>query len=498
MNSTQDIFAHESGAAWLKKPIPFVLMILSLAAIGSLVGQRGMVTGFAFMFLPFIAVYFYFIFKEPKIGIYGLFFCNYFILGFARYIKGLPLGMSVDFHLLIIIVALFFKSFFHEIPWKNAKNELFYIVLVWFAWIVFQIINPEAISRVAWFYSMRSIGLYMLLVVPLIFIVFNSVNDLKHFFHIWAVFAIIGAVKGIIQKHIGLDPFEHAWLMGPAKDTHLLFGKLRVFSFFTDAGQFGASMGYSGVVFLILALNQKYSKKLKIFYAIVGVLSIYGLMISGTRGSIAVPVMGFALYIALQRNIKIIVLGVILGASVFVFFKYTTIGQSNYTIARMRTAFNPEDKSLQVRLENQRKLKVYMASRPIGAGIGATGRQAAMAAPNSMASQVPTDSWYVIVWVEQGIVGLTLHLLMLFYIVLRSSYVIAFKLKNPWIKAQMAALVSGMFGIMVASYGNAVLGQMPTVIIFYSSMAFLFLAQKYDEEMPGEQQSKIQLATNER
>jgi hypothetical protein len=34
-------------------------------------------------------------------------------------------------------------------------------------------------------------------------------------------------------------------------------------------------------------------------------------------------------------------------------------------------------------------------------------------------------------------------------------------------------LISGMAGIMVASYGNEVLGQMPTFLLIYSLMAIM-------------------------
>src|SRR5665648_1298568 len=78
--------------------------------------------------------------------------------------------------------------------------------------------------------------------------------------------------------------------------THMLFGKLRVFSFYTDAGQFGAAQGQAAVVFGILALNVK-NLKLKLFYTLVALAGIYGMMVSGTRGAIAVPIMGFALYL---------------------------------------------------------------------------------------------------------------------------------------------------------------------------------------------------------
>ncbi len=37
----------------------------------------------------------------------------------------------------------------------------------------------------------------------------------------------------------------------------------------------------------------------------------------------------------------------------------------------------------------------------------------------------------------------------------------------------MSALIAGMAGIMVAAYGNGVLGQMPTAFLIYSSMAIM-------------------------
>ena len=146
---------------------------------------------------------------------------------------------------------------------------------------------------------------------------------------------------------------------------------------------------------------------------------------------------------------------------------------------------------MQVRLANQRYLKKVMRSYPIGGGIGATGPIAEKVAHSHPISKTPPDSWFVLVWMEHGIIGLALHLFILFYVVIKSSYVIMFKLKDPWLKSQMSALVSGMFGIMVASYGNAVLGQMPTVILIYSTMAFLFLGPVYDREIAEKENRRV-------
>ena len=100
--------------------------------------------------------------------------------------------------------------------------------------------------------------------------------------------------------------------------------------------------------------------------------------------------------------------------------------------------------------------------------------------PNAFLSQVATDSWYVLVWVEQGIVGLLLHLFILFYTLGKASYKVMFKIRDPLLKLKISALIAGMAGVMVASYGNAVLGGMPTGILIYISMAIMLNSEILD------------------
>jgi len=56
-------------------------------------------------------------------------------------------------------------------------------------------------------------------------------------------------------------------------------------------------------------------------------------------------------------------------------------------------------------------------------------------------------------------------------------------LKNKLIKNKIMALTAGLGGIMVASYGNGILGQQPTGILLYFSMAYIFLAPKLEHEL---------------
>lgn len=484
-------FQKRHGSDQLKQPKTIILLGVIMVILAFLTFKGGVGAGGAFIVLPFAIGFLSVLYLTPRVGLIIIYVLNFFVLGITRYLP-LPLGLSIDIVFILIYLMLFLKSLQNDIPWENAKNDLFLLACVWYGYTLFQLVNPEAASRVAWFYAMRGVSLYMLFIIPAIFIIYNKRKDLEIFFKLWAVLSLIGTAKGLMQKIFGVDPWEQAWLDAGGNITHILFGQLRIFSFFTDAGQFGAAQGHAGVIFGILALNKNRKLQERLFYLGVAIMGFYGMMISGTRGAMAVPVAGFALYIILQKNTKVLVTGAIFGILVIGFFKFTNIGQGNYNIRRMRTAFNPnEDASMQVRLANQRKLSGYMASRPFGGGIGSAGNWGQRFSPNTFLANTPTDSWYVMVWAEQGVIGLILHLLILFYIVGKSSYLIMFKIKDDWLKTQMSALVAGMFGIMGASYGNGVLGQMPTGLIIYSSMAFLFLSSKYEEEMEEEKQKLL-------
>jgi hypothetical protein len=482
-------FEVNSGAnrmANLKVFVPILLITILMTAV---IVKTGIIGSIGIMAVFFSMVLLYVIFNNPKAGIILLIILGFFVTGIARYIPA-PWGLSIDGLLILIYIALFFKGFAHKIPWKKAKSSLTLVVTIWMGYILLQISNPEAQSVEAWFYAMRGVALYQWLAIPLLFILFNKSKDLDTFFIIWGVLSVIGTFKGFQQFHFGVDPFEQRWLNQGGAETHILFGKLRVFSFYSDAGQFGASQGHAGVVFGILALFKKGNLKLKTFFAFVAMAGFFGMLISGTRGAIAVPALGGIMFLILKKNAKILILGGILGIAVYVFFAHTTIGQGNAEIRRMRTAFDPNEASLQVRLENQKKLKGYLASRPFGGGVGATGNWGQRFTPHTFLANTATDSWYVMIWADTGAVGLTYYLFMIFFILFIGAKNVMYKLKDDWLKAQIAALTCGMAGIMMASYGNGVFGQMPTGMLMYVGMVFMFISPQIDRH---NQKASIQL-----
>jgi len=437
-------------------------------------------TGIMLLVLPFVVILLSLILSKPILGFKVLFFANFFALGISRYIPG-PLGLSVDALLTLTWLAVVFSQFNKKVEWRRANSILTLLAFIWFSYALFQLVNPESVSKEAWFYAMRGVSMYFFLTVPLVFIIFNKPENLNWMLKFWAWFTLLAVAKGVQQFVIGVDPWEKYWLDTVGGKTHLLAQGLRVFSFFSDAASYGGSMGFSAVVFGIVGLNEKSIKKRYFWYLVSGA-ALFGMLISGTRGAIAVPFGGIAMYALLSKKIKLMAIGGFIVIGIYIFLRFTTVGESVYLIRRFREATDPNNPSLMVRKENQAKLSIYLSSRPFGGGIGSAGNWGLRFSPGTFLAETPTDSWYVQIWAEQGMVGLALHLFILIFIVGKSAYIIMFKLRSKEFIGKGAALTSGIVGIMLASYGSGALGQMPNGIIIYMSMTFIFMMPRWEKD----------------
>ena len=465
-----------------------VLFILCLFAL--FMAKTGVI-GVALCFTIVVTlIVVYAIFSRPRLGMFILIILGFIVNGLTRYVQA-PVGLSIDVLIILLYLALFFKAFRYKVSWEKIKSPLTVVVTLWFGYIVLQLANPEAQSIEAWFYAMRGFAMYQFMLIPLALVVFSGPRDLSQFLIVWGILSVLGTFKGIMQFKFGVDPFEQQWLDAGSDKTHMLFGKLRVFSFYSDAGQFGAAQAHAGVVFGILALIKRVNLKLRIFFATVALMGFFGMILSGTRGAIAVPAMGGFMFLVLSKNIKVLALGLLLGLGIYVFLAHTTIGQSNYEIRRMRTAFDPNDASLRVRLENQIRLKSYLASRPFGGGVGSTGNWGRRFTPHTFLANTATDSWYVMIWADTGIIGVIYYLTMILYILIVASYNVMVRIKDTEHKVLIMALTCGFAGVILASYGNGIIGQMPTGIIMYLSMVFMFASPNW-----GLENGKRSLLTN--
>ncbi|MEI6753158.1 MAG: O-antigen ligase family protein [Paludibacter sp.] len=474
--------AHTINKSY-SKLIVTVSAILGTLLLGAMFmfSKNNMIAGFAILLFPVPILYLYWVFKFPRIGFISVLYANYFAIGLTRYVPA-PFGLAVDGLLVITWLSLIFTQFSKKLDWKKAGRDYTYFALIWTLMTFLQIINPEAVSREAWFYGMRGYALYTVLTIPLVYIMFNRPQDLDTFIKIFAWFTIIGIAKGIGQKYIGVDRWEQQWLNVPGnRSTHILFGKLRVFSIFSDAGTYGSSMGYTGVLFTIFGIHEKKIRK-RLFYFFIGIASLYAMMISGTRSAIAVPLLGFVVYTILSKRVTVFIT---VGSIVFLCFfllKYTNVGQGNYDIRRMRSAFAEDNASLNVRVENRKLFSAYLKTRPFGGGVGSSGNMGLRFSPNSFLAQTATDGYYIQVWAEQGIVGLSFYLLMLFYFVLKSSYLIFFRLKKPDNIYKAIGFTCGMYGLMVSAYSSSSLGQLPNIIVVFASITMVSIMPEWEKQ----------------
>ena len=392
-------------------------------------------------------------------------------MGTQRYTSfPLPGGVIVDLAVLFNFFVISINHIYRNYHPNFKLPPFFLITLAWTVYCLLAIFNPTGTFE-NWIVTIRGTALYICIFQLLSYYIFKSVDRVKQFLMFWATLCMLAALKAMGQKFIGFDSYESIWVYASGAHTHVIHSGIRYFSFFTDAANFGCHMGLATVVFSILALNEK-SSSLKIYYIIVAALTMYGMFISGTRSAMAIPFIGYAFYIVSLRSWKLIVAGSTIFIILFGILAFTTIGNSNADIRRMRTAFQfSKDASYNVRQENQQKMREFMGDYPIGLGIGA----AKHTEEGDLLYQLPTDTSFVFIWVETGTVGLVLYLLLWSSCLVISLYYLWFRLKDPAIRALGSAASAGIAGMMAAGYGNEVLHQFPTGQTVYILMAIVML-----------------------
>ena len=469
---------------WLSHPVGLVGLVLTVAAVvlvGLEVGLAGSLGLTVLLYgLPFVAV----IFRYPIVSIYLLVAVCFFANGLARYVPA-PWGLLVDVLLVVGWLATLARRFPRNWDtdgdprrWPELTQDGFMLSVVWFGYLVLEIANPQAQSKEAWFYAMRSVGLYPVLAVGLAYFLIREPRQVRRILYLILGFSAVGTLWGIRQKFFFLDGAEEYWLyVEDHAPQHVLFGVLRTFSFYSDAGQFGASQAMVLLMAVVMAIRPP-SERHRVAYVTVAALCFVGFGISGTRGALAVPAAGGMMYLVVSRNTRVFILGAVVMACSYGLLRYTSVGSGIQQVQRMRTALDPEEASLQVRLDNQRFLGHHLADKPIGVGIGAAGYWGLRFTPHTIWANTATDSYYVRLWVEAGVVGLALHLFVLGYCLGGGAYRV-WHTADPVFRHERAAFLCGYAGILLASYGNQVLSQFPTALIVYLSIPVM-LTDRWD------------------
>ncbi len=464
------------NSRWL---LPVALLVA--LGLGWLAGQVGTLVPGMLLGITMLVFFLVLIFLNPRAGFISyIVYC--FVLGYiGRHVTGIPFGLGMDGLLVLTWLGVIFHRS-EQITWTRAKNDLSLLGVVWFGITVLEIANPSRPSVAGWFYEMRNISLYWLLTVPLGFVLFNKRRDLRLFLLLIIGFSLLASFYGLKQKVIGVDAMEQMWLDAGAAETHLIWGKLRIFGFYSEAAQFGSSQAHISLICFILALGP-FAWWKRVSFGLASVILLYGMLISGTRGAMFVLVAGILVYLLLSKQTKVLLIGCMLAVGAFGVLKYTNIGNGNPDVFRLRSSLDPNDPSLQLRLTNQATLRAYLSTKPFGEGVGTIGTWGHEFNKDKFISTIEPDSYYVKIWAEYGIVGFIIWFGMMLYI-LGKCCGIVWRIRNPQLRQQLLALTAGFSGILFCSYGNEIMNQVPTAMIVYISWVFVFLGPELDKASP--------------
>ena len=447
---------------------------------GYLISKLGAVGAVLTIGAPIGAAVVIFVLLEPRLGLL-LYVQLCFMLGFARFIEAsIPLGVVVDALLALTLLSLFING--QQMAWGRLRSLAFALIGLWFLYTVIELINPEAPYRPAWFFHVRAFSMHWFIVAIVVLTAPIKRSDIRILVNSWLVWSFLAALWAFKQQYIGLTTAEWRWLIegGNAK-THVLFGQIRSFSFYSDAAQFGAEMAGVTLVSIVRVFEEK-KRLYKVAYLLLAMVFFWGYAVSGTRSALFVLLAGFPFYLLLKRDFTKLLIGVIVAIPLVGLLMYTSVGSSNYQVQRMRSALTPmNDPSFILRLQNQAKLKTYLKDLPFGAGIGTSTDMGARFSPWHWAAQIPPDSWYVELWIETGRVGVALYMLMLTGLAGIGVYRV-WQLKDPWLIKVMYAFLAEFVGIAVMGYSNPVLGQFPTNSIVFISTLLVATCYRWDTD----------------
>lgn len=463
--------------------IVYLLFFAGLLAMAyGLITQRWIIFA-SVMLLPLTALILFYAVEKPMLSyvLFAVVTCYFSAIYRYSGIEGLSgiLDISLTFCLFSIFINVLSNR--ENYPWKNGFNTLTLTYFIWLSYCFLILLSPY--SSLDNLISNRSVFFTLPLTYFISGVLLCSTKKLRITLLMLGLFILTAAFKAYWQKKKGFDGTEMQWLVGGGGwHTHILQSGIRYFSFYTDAGNYGSSMGMFVVAFGIIGIIAK--KNIARYFCIgVAIFAWIGMMMSGTRGAMIVPFGGVALYFLISKSVKMMVSCFLLGILTFSFFYFTDIGDDNAFIRRMRTAFRPTtDASYNVRLENQKRFAYYLADKPFGVGVG--GKLIDKKGIRELNEDyIPTDSFYVGIWVEGGIVGLCLYLALQIILLLKCCYLLMFKIENKQLSQILTALLCSVFGIWLNGYVGRGMGFLPSSFIIAVFLSFVLNSPHMDKQL---------------
>ena len=474
----------------LNNPLGLVVFGLAGLMLAGIVAQFGFTPGMVimavFVGLPIAVASL----VDLRFGVLFLVVISFFLMGVKKIVPTIPFGIFLDAGILLLFCGMVFRQAERR-DWSFANNPISWWVLAWMIYNVVQIANPVAESREAWFYTVRA----MAGTIVFYYVILYSLRNLGYLKAL--VFTILGlamfmALYGVKQEFFGLTTFESAWLHSEIERYRLIYqaGRIRLFSFLSDPTTFGILMAYMTVFGFTLSFGP-WKWGWRVLFAICTIIMLMGAYWSGTRTAFIVIPAGF-FFVGLMAISKR--QWVMVGTMTVLMLFGTAASQvstSSNALYRVQTAFKPsKDRSYQVRLKTQARIKAIIQQHPFGGGLGSCGAWGKQFAPHTVFADIEPDSGYVRVAVETGWIGLIIYIGMLFT-ALRIGVRHFTRARDPVVVNLYMGLVGIVFALIVANYGQEAIILLPNSIVFYAVLAILVRLKDFDPDYVQTQEARI-------
>jgi putative inorganic carbon (HCO3(-)) transporter len=394
--------------------------------------------------------------------------------------KDLPLSTIVE----VLVLFLFIGTYWTGRRDENLKGNLLksgvtIILIINILYYIIEVFNPNQGTTAGWFFTSKRYFIYILSFV-ISFRLINTPQRFRNFLKFWIVMSAITAAYGCYQEWFGFLPMELNYLQNDPHEYGLLLqgGVVRKFSFLDGVVTFGSLCGSMAVMTTILAINEKIKKR-RYWFILISIILFLGMSYSGTRTFTIMMPAGLALYVMMTFRNKATLSIIFFTILAVVFIMFAPV--DNATINRMRSTFDSEDESLNVRNMNRQSIQPYIYTHPLGGGVATSGVEGMRFNPKHRLAGFPPDSGLLKLALDMGWIGLALNML-LNLILLIQGINYYFKLKNEEYKKYIVAITCALFSTMVTLYAQVSIGQMPNVFFYFAMMGLFTRLREFDEK----------------
>lgn len=420
---------------------------------------------------------------------YGMFlFWSLVIINYFLQMKSItwPIPMSLPNEMIEILLLVLAIINMKDQHFERLGNVMLFTLMIWCSFCTLQVLNDTCdigLDVGAWYTGARLMAFQIMYAFLVFSIYISNPKILTKYLFLWGLLSLFAVFWVWKQKTYGFTSAENSWLWSRGRTTHILQGGslIRYFSIYSDAANFGIGIAATAVAFIIFGITSRI-KKHKYFFLIVGIGCTWAMFPSGTRTATACLMAGLIAYIFLSKSVRIAVpFSIIFGLLAFILV-FTKIGDSNQQIRRMRSAFDKNDASADVRKYNQQVMKKYLKDAPWGIGIAQGYGSVPANNKYNVMSNIPADSEYVYIWIRTGRIGITLFLICTAIMLGGGCWIVLFRLRSPSLRGIGAGMCCAFVAIQLGGYGNQVLMQFPNCVVFYGGLTIVFILPHIETE----------------